>query len=273
MIIEPLFLSIAGFNIGIKFKKTDPPGAEMLFRNRIQDFYNDFIFLGDRKKIDFCIEVNQRKNFEVYIQQKNKNDVSLRKNFIIFFEEKGNRKISTFYHISMQQLQLILRDICQKLLAENGGLITHASSVLVKGSADIFLGPSGAGKSTAMKIVSTKYPALADDMIIIRKEGATKYFAYQTPFKEKNALSGKSPKKYDLGKIFFLRKSRENKVIKIQKKEQIIQLVIKQFFTKQEHLNIQMKNILEFVANFNDFYILSFNLKNNSEVIELMSNA
>lgn len=270
--MEPILLSVAGFNIGIKFKKTDQPNLKKLFRQQIQNFYKNFIVFQKSQIIDYWIEVIQRKNFEVYVQIEHGKDELKKRNYVIFYEEVEYKKIVTFYHLSMLQFQLVLREVCQKLLVENQGLIFHASASLVEGSAWIFLGPSGAGKSTAMTILSSKYKALADDTIIIRKEGINSFYFYQTPFQEKNAWFDKSPKRYNLGKIFILKKSKYNKIEKKVNKEKLIQIIVKQFFTKQEHLNTQMKNLLKFIADFDEFYFLYFNLNNSSQVIKLVKN-
>jgi len=45
------------------------------------------------------------------------------------------------------------------------GLLLHASSVAISGKAILFLGHSNAGKSTISKLLSERYPMIADDKV------------------------------------------------------------------------------------------------------------
>ena len=70
----------------------------------------------------------------------------------------------------------------------------------------------GAGKSTVIKLLRFHHPAQADDNVIIKKERITPYFFYQTPFIEKEWWV--NPSKYQINKIFFLRKARYTRIEK-----------------------------------------------------------
>lgn len=259
--MDTLFLEIAGFTIGIKFYPTQPPFLkETGFRDRLSSYFYGFVKKGS-KKVDFWIEVKERKNLEMMIQT-----VS-RKHFLNIFEENGS-KLSTFYHLSEVQFSLIIRKVCQQLLSKHG-LLIHASASLVKDQAFVFLGPSGAGKSTIINLVSKAFPALADDSVILKKEGR-KYYFYQTPFREKSFWVIKGSGKFKLGKIFFLKKDLGQKITKLTDKDEISKNFLEQFLTQETNPNAQIGSLLKLISSFDNFYNLYFNLKRPKELVKLL---
>lgn len=260
--MDTLFLEIAGFIIGIKFYPTEPPFLkEKGFKDRLAFYFYGFVTKG-AKKADFWIDVKERKNLEMMIQTISK------KHFLnIYEEDKG--VLTTFYHLSEVQFSLIIRKVCQQLLSKYQGLIIHASASLVKNQAFIFLGSSGAGKSTIINLVSKVFPALADDSVIIKKEGSQYYF-YQTPFREKSFWVIKGSGKFKLGKILFLKKDLKQRVIKLKDKEEISKQILEQFLTQEINPNAQIESLLKFISSFDNFYNLHFNLKNPQELVKLL---
>lgn len=260
--MDSLFLEIAGFIIGIKFYPTEPPFLkEKSFKDRLALYFYGFV-TKNVKRVDFWIEVKERKNLEVMIQTVSK------KHFLNIYEEE-RKVLTTFYHLSEVQFSLIIRKICQQLLSKHQGLLIHASASLVKNQAFVFLGSSGAGKSTIIKLLSKTFPALADDSIIIKKEGREYYF-YQTPFREKSFWVVKGSGKFRLGKIFFLKKALKQKIIKLTDKEEISKNFLEQFLTQEANPNTQVGSLLKLISSFNNFYNLYFNLKNPKELVKLL---
>ncbi len=263
--IKSVFLSVAGFTIGIKFKKSEIPFQnEELFRRELFKQYKGFI-VNEAKKVSYWIEVVGKISYEVLF----KNDVS--KNFILFSENPLSNKTTTYYHVSKLQFQLILRNIIQTLLAKNNGMIIHASSCLIQSKAYLFMGPSGAGKSTSSKIFSESFTVLADDMIILKKEGHN-FYLYQTPFFEKNNISSKKSTRFPVGKIFFLKKASTHKIVAILNKDQVLKKLIPQLFSEFKDSSSQMKSLMSFLNYFNEFYYLHFSLKNQKKLINLIQN-
>lgn len=262
-----LFLKIAEFNIGIKFHKIEWPYLqERAFRDNIFYQYFGSIQVKKPQKIDYWIDIVFKQQIEALFNSKQ------RKGYINLYEEGGDRKLISFYHISDEQFKLILRKICQQLLSKKGGIIFHASSVLIHDRAYLFLGPSGAGKSTIVRMLSSGAVALADDMVILKLEKQNNFSFYQMPFREKNTWIIKTPSKYKLGNIYFLNKSKENKAELIMDKEKIMKLFIQQVLTEKEDLKSQMPNVLKFVANFDNFYSLDFNLDNTDRLFSMLKN-
>ena len=145
----------------------------------------------------------------------------------------------------------------------------HGSAVSIDNKAYIFTGPSGAGKSTIMKMLNSKHPALADDSVIIKWEKG-EYYLYQTPMIEKESWVHKQSKKYPIGGIFFLNKSRDFKAEKIISKKEIIMRLISQLFVNQEQTKTQVNNLISFIKKFDQFRIISFS-KNQKKLLEFFS--
>lgn len=183
-------------------------------------------------------------------------DDSTAQNYILF-SEAGINSIKSFQHISYSQFMNLLLINLQQLLAKNKGFLLHAAANNVLGNAYIYTGSSGAGKSTAMTYLHKKYPSLADDSVIIKKEKGSFYF-YQTPFIEKNSWVIKIKGSHKIGGVFFLRKSSYFKAERITNKNYIFSRLAKQLWTDTMSLRQQMKYFMEFVQSFNEFYLLSF---------------
>lgn len=262
--LEVLYIKIVSFVIGIRFYPYEWPfSIEKYFRDRMTLYYLGFLIPGYKGKVDFWIDVYFKEGFETMIK------VYERKHFIKIFEETGRNTITTFYTVSNEQFAAVVRKICQALLYKYNGLYIHASAVKVGSSAYIFLGDSGAGKSTIVRILSKKYTPLGDDSIFLKKEGGKFYF-YQTPFLEKNAWIERKPEKYNIGKVFFLKKSDKIEVVKLEDKEKAAQLFSSQLISNKGEVVKQMKNILEFVK-YNDFYYLAFNLDDEEEIAKMLA--
>lgn len=263
---KDLYLYIAGFLIGIRFHQTEHPFIiENNFKKRIQMEFNGFLIADLVKKVDYWIDLKFQNEFEVLVKTGKKYT------YINFFIDTSNRRVLTFYHISSDQFKIIIRDILQKLLAKNQGLIFHASASLINGKACLFLGKSGAGKSTITGLISKKLVPLADDNVIIRKIGREFYF-YQTPFLEKNMDILKKPEPVQLGSIYILRKSRtENSKSKINNSEKLVKILLKQFLTEQRNLTRQMSTLFKLASSGPNFYLIRFTLLDNIKLIRILT--
>ena len=56
------------------------------------------------------------------------------------------------------------------MLCKQKGIYFHASSVNVSGKALLFLGHSTAGKSTISRLLSERYPVIADDKVWVSQK-------------------------------------------------------------------------------------------------------
>lgn len=245
-------LSIGGFTIRLHFYPTEIPHLRTNFIKTVINHFGSFIVdLEKERDNDYSIYFMDRRGMEIISRNK------VRKYFLNFYDEISKNKIISFYHISLYQLEVLLKKILSHLLSKNNGFIFHASANYIYGKAVLFTGRSGAGKSTAMNLLSDKYQALADDNAIIRKEGNQFYF-YQIPLPEKINIKEKSSKKYLLGKIFFLRKKNYFRIEKISDKNYLLKRLFKQFWTESQYSRQQIKTVVKFVNYFEDFYFLNF---------------
>lgn len=258
---EKIYLGIASLTIVIQFKRSAESSKEFdSFINLILEKYKGFI-LKTPEKTDHIIEIVETESYEVYFK------LDTKKEYILLTHYQTNRKTITFSHISPLQLQLIIRDVCQKLLSSHSGMILHTSAVLIKDKAYLFMGKSGAGKSTIMKLLGSKFLPLTDDTGIIRKIGKNYYF-FQTPFQEKNSGFRKDSQKYSLGKIFFIKKANYYRIEKI-KNTFVVEKMLKQLFTEHIHSSQQIKDVLKFIPSFREFFNLYFALGENQKLLDM----
>lgn len=92
---------------------------------------------------------------------------------------------------SPYSLDSILRILLTVALAGEGGMLLHASSVVLNGRAYVFTGVSGAGKTTISRLAPEGAHLLTDEMSFIRQEGG-EYFAHGTPFAGELAIPGEN---------------------------------------------------------------------------------
>ncbi|MGH9736248.1 MAG: hypothetical protein ACRD8A_16875 [Candidatus Acidiferrales bacterium] len=105
-------------------------------------------------------------------------------------------------------IDAVLRIVHTLLLAEEGGFLLHASSVVRNGRAFLFTGVSGAGKTTISQLAPPDAVLLTDEISYIRRSGDG-YRAYGTPFAGSLQRSGENVSA-PIGGAFLLEKGREN---------------------------------------------------------------
>ncbi len=252
---KKLYLYIAGFNLQVEFNEIEAPHRRSTLINLINLRYKGFL-KKKADKIDFTII------FEPQQKLKSLNSEDGTTLFINLYIQKDKRILTTFYHISLFQFDLIITHTLQKLLSENSGFFIHTSAVLIDNKAYLFLGRSGDGKSTSAQLLNKYYSILSDDGAIIKSEHNS-WYLYQTPFMEKNQTMTKTSKKYNLGKMFFLKKSEFFQIVKLSNKSIIAEKLLAQLYSQQEDVETQFKNLMKFVNNFDIFYQLHFQKKSS----------
>ena len=263
--MEPLYkeiyLSIAGYILQITFQRTETESVREEMMNVLINYYRGFIVEKNPGTIDYRIKFLNTATF-----------YSLTKkrvfNFLLVFRRTKQKKILTFYHLGLAQVRMIIENILHDLLGGRG-FVLHASASFINGKAYLFTGKSGAGKSTVMKLLAKKYPPLADDSIILKKEGDI-FYAYQTPFFEKENWLKRGSLKYEIGSLYFLRKARYVNTEKIFNHEYVCGRLIKQFFTYQNNSASQTKIFFGFVSKFRKFHFLYF--RKDDSVVKYLNN-
>jgi hypothetical protein len=103
-----------------------------------------------------------------------------------------------------------LRIVHTLLLAEEGGFLLHASSVVRNGRAFLFTGVSGAGKTTISQLAPRDAVLLTDEISYVRRDGEG-YRAYGTPFAGSLQKPGENISAPIAG-TFLLEKGIENRI-------------------------------------------------------------
>lgn len=111
-----------------------------------------------------------------------------------------------------------------RVLADREGCFMHSCGIVVDGKGLLFVGHSSAGKSTTSMMLKTAGgKILCDDRIIIRKkaEGFRIYGTWSH-----GDVAEISPDSAPLHAIFFLEQSKENKLIKLTDKKDILKRLL-----------------------------------------------
>lgn len=266
--MKKLYLNIAGFLIEIKIYQAERELEKKIILDNIKKYYKKYLISPTDKKHfpEYRIELKEKENPAILYQKKQK------EGYVNFYKEKSENEMICYFNISLFQFQYILMYILQKLLSFKNGFMLHSSAVEMDNNAYIFLGTQSAGKSTIMKFLhGEKYKAIADDSVIIKKEG-NYFYLYQTPFIEKQYWIDKGMKRFNINKIFFLKKSNEFRIEKINSHEIILTLLLKQFWfdwIQERYLKKQLNHIKEFISSFGDYYYLYF-AKDKEKTIQLI---
>jgi len=104
------------------------------------------------------------------------------------------------------------------LLAKNAGFLLHASAVIRKGKAYLFVAQGGGGKTTAANL-SRRLRVLDDDVVVVRK--VRKSFLAFSPAYLQNQKTDRLyvQKGYPVKAVFFLKKAKEISFVQISKPE------------------------------------------------------
>jgi len=262
--VDYLYLRFAGFNFRIYFcyHQEEPEATKQVrnFQRQVTRVYKGFI-------VEKAPSVNQEIELHFRLPVIYPTTINLKGSSMIFFEEKED-KVITSSHLSLYQFSFLLLTLLQRLLSKNKGFILHASASIVNGKAYLFLAPSGGGKTTVIRLLSRKFPPLANDSVVIRQE-EKKYFVYQTPLLEvfkpkiKNTV-----KAYPLGKLFLLQKAKYAKVTALKKTNDLIRTVFPQIRSSNKISREQLTLFLKFMENYT-FFQLNFE-KNEKKIAEIL---
>jgi len=260
-----IYLDLTGFIFKITFKvniqEIGVTGRDK-FKNEIGYIFSNCIIRGKiPSKIDLYVDIYDPNLLEL-IHEKNSNRV-----YQLLFTVVSENRIATSIQINIHQFRMILWNYYSKFLNKNKGFVLHSSGVSVGGNAFLFLGHSGAGKSTAARLLSKYYPQIADDTGVLCHE-KKQYYYFSLPLPEKVSWIRRDNTRYNMGKVFFVKKSKEFKIEKIIDKEVVLKKFINQGFTSDDTRSI-MPYILDFVSSFSDFYYLYFD-KNAEKLYELI---
>jgi len=125
--------------------------------------------------------------------------------------EAGNRTSLTFFPSD----QILLA----RVLPDRNGCILHSAGLIYKGFGLAFVGHSEAGKSTIVKIFKNRSEILCDDRNVIRKKPGQDFHLYGTW--SHGEVPDISTAKARLKALFFLNKSKENRIEPVRDRKEI----------------------------------------------------
>jgi hypothetical protein len=136
-----------------------------------------------------------------------------------------NKTEKSFHRGNLHSLTLFPTDqiLLARVLADREGCYIHASGVVLDGKGILFVGHSDAGKSTMVMMLQDKAKILCDDRIIVRRW--PKGFKIHGTWSHGD-VPDVSADAAPLKAILFLKQDRENHLIPIDRKQEIIKRLL-----------------------------------------------
>ncbi len=134
---------------------------------------------------------------------------------------------------SPYSLDSVIRILHTLILAEQGGMLMHASCVALDGRAWIFTGVSGAGKTTISRLSPPHAHILTDEMSFIRPEQCI-YHAYGTPFSGDLGRPGENVRA-PLAGVFLLAQGPDNRIDTLSRTEAVHALMANTLYFAHDH--------------------------------------
>lgn len=129
-----------------------------------------------------------------------------------------NNKIYFDNLLNQVYLLVLLRNLFSDLICKKGGVMMHASGVVVDNKAVLIMGDSESGKTTTLKKLIYKYKAIAEDEVVIIEKDK-KMWAYPILFSNKLDSSLMVSDCVEVGAIITINKDEKIKLLKMSKKE------------------------------------------------------
>ncbi|HLJ76410.1 MAG TPA: hypothetical protein VKT75_03310 [Acidobacteriaceae bacterium] len=202
-------IEVGGLPIEVK---TEDPAFERLLRNRYGDYVKpvkgDFslsVTVTDVKGIDPDADTEVWLEADEWKMQRG--DFRARWN-------PAERQGQVWQSANPYSIDAVLRIVHTLMLAQQGGFLLHASSLVRNGKAFLFSGVSGAGKTTMARLAPPDTTLLTDEASYVRKLDG-RYVAYGTPFAGELAQPGKDISA-PVAALYLLDKAPENRIEKME---------------------------------------------------------
>ncbi|MDD5174499.1 MAG: radical SAM protein [Candidatus Omnitrophica bacterium] len=180
-----------------------------------------------------------------------------------------NDKNENFENGGLHSLTLFSSDqvLLARILADREGCYIHSCGVDFDGKGFLFVGHSEAGKSTMARLLKNKAKILCDDRMIVRRHtGGFKIYGTWSHGDVPDVSADSAP----LNAIFFLEKSKENRIIPVENKKEItkrlLACLIKPFVTVDWWE--KSLGLLERIAGEVPCYVLRFD--KSGDVVKLL---
>jgi hypothetical protein len=259
MNVNELYLSVGGVSISLSFDSTEWDVKKTIFIQNIKLYLKGFIVNKNIPQVFITVKESKGIPFRIY-----------KKDFYSqYYKQKSISRYETYYHISIFELCQLLQLILMKYL-KNKVLFLHASGVIIHKKSTLFIGKSGTGKSTCIKLLKNIYKPIADDSIIVRKEGDS-YYCYQTPTIDKEDWIVRKNKKYILHSLFIIDK---NKLFKINKLSAytFLPYIYESIWVENEIDRNQTKSCIALLKQIKNLYSIAYKKQDKKKLINALQN-
>jgi hypothetical protein len=149
---------------------------------------------------------------------------------------------------SAYALDSLLRILYTLILAERGGFLLHAASIIRNGRAQLFAGQSGAGKTTICRLAPPDAIFLTDEISFVRPVEDT-YCAFGTPFYGELAMPGENTFA-PVAALYLLEHAAEDQVDEVAPRHALTQLLrnILLFAPESESVSRVFAAALDFIS-------------------------
>lgn len=283
-----MFNHITNFSIaGIKVKIES--NTEIMLANQFENFIDEF------SEVDLTFRICKLDKYNVEAAQGFEKVKQYKKNIDIFykdgiyykvaFTDKTKKEIfwcveydlsvSDFYNIyifkpwesSLKKLDPFLLLGIPYLLSKFSSFLLHASVIDYEGTGILFTAPSQTGKSTQAGLWEKFYNAsiINGDRAIIRQ--TDKYYVYGSPYAGSSEIYRNC--KAQIGAIVVLRQSKDNSIVKLNKKQSYISLMSEMLIcTDSKKIAEEQSDFLLKMVDEIPVYLL--NCRPDREAVELL---
>jgi hypothetical protein len=138
-------------------------------------------------------------------------------------------------------IDAVLRIVHTLVLADEGGFLMHAASVIRNGKAFLFAGVSGAGKTTISRLAPPDATLLTDEISYVRKDAQKQdhsYVAYGTPFTGELAKVGENVSA-PVSALYLLAQGPENRIDPVAPGQAVRELLANVLFFAEDQELVQ----------------------------------
>lgn len=250
-LMKTLYLNIADCIIRIIFHESEYAPEKERLMDAVTSHYSGFVMESPPAQANYTVHCVDSTSEIVFFNPKNGNG------YMFFYHKKSRTIYETYYYASIFQIQSLLFEILRDWLDRKNGFIMHASGNLIRGKAVLFLGKSGAGKSTITTLLSPRFPSIASDTVIIVKVGR-RFYAYQTPFFEKETWVRRMAGKLPLEAVYFIHKAQECRIGPAPSRETVIKKLIAQVMKHGRREEEMVRLVMQFASQTSLFHNLYF---------------
>jgi len=241
---QQIVVEVGGIPVRLRTTNSD-------FRRMLENRYQGFIGAHRRAELDFRIDLAGSKADElsddVQVTRSSGQWSLTRGDFHAEWDPESSSG-SICQSANPYSIDSVLRIVHTLALAKEGGFLVHASSVVRKSRAYLFVGPSGAGKTTMVGMAPSDVTILTDEISYVRNDGSG-YTAFGTPFVGDLGKIGTNVSAR-IASLYLLAKGPENRIEPIATAEAVRSVLSNVLFfaEDQELVRSVFRSVCDFVG-------------------------